>query len=122
MSINSKDETKALLDELSYLPLEIMQAAAYVNFNEQTIEDYPSLLVSQRGKAMRLSSEESEDDLQQHSAQNRVATTFLISSEKISRDNPLATDYLHFMTCVVWKNIPLYLYQQPQIWKIIKRR
>ena len=42
--VNNKPDTKALLNELTYLPLAIAQAAIYINENGIAIADYLSLL------------------------------------------------------------------------------
>ena len=90
-------EAKLLLKELSYLPLAIVQAAAYINVNKITLEDYLSRLAEQKGK-----------DEQQHcSKRNPVATTWHISFERIRHCNKLATDFILFMACIDRNDIPL---------------
>ena len=42
--VNSQQDTAALLIELTYLPLAIVQAAAYINENEILLVEYLSLL------------------------------------------------------------------------------
>src|SRR5204862_7891244 len=45
--LNSRQDTTALLVQLTYLPLAIIQAAAYINENEIALVDYLPLLVQQ---------------------------------------------------------------------------
>jgi hypothetical protein len=54
-------DTKTLLVELTYLPLAIVQASAYINENEITLADYASLLDEKEVEIIDLLSEELED-------------------------------------------------------------
>ncbi|KAF1809666.1 HET-domain-containing protein [Eremomyces bilateralis CBS 781.70] len=102
----SGKETGALLLQLTYLPLAIVQAAAYINENAILLTDYLSLLVEQEEEVIDLLSEEFEDDGRYRDIKNPVATTWLISFDQIRRRDRLAADYLSFMACVEPKDIP----------------
>jgi len=104
--INSQQDTAELLAQLTYLPLAIVQAAAYINENGITLVDYLSLLAEQEEDVVDLLSEEFEDDWRYHNVKNPVAVTWLISFEQIRHRDPLAADYLSFMACVDLKNVP----------------
>jgi len=104
--LHDGQHAKVLVGELTYLPLAIVQAAAYVNENSMTLMRYLSLLNEQEDDVIELLSEEFEDDWRYPSVKNPVATTWLISFEQIQRRNPLAADYLSFMACIDWKDIP----------------
>jgi hypothetical protein len=104
--INSRQNTSALLSQLTYLPLAIVQAAAYINENGIAIADYLSLLVNQEEEVIDLLSEEFEDDGRYPDVKNPVATTWLISFEQIRQRDLLAAEYLSFMACVEPKDIP----------------
>ena len=52
--INNGQDTKALLKELTYLPLAIVQAAAYINENGIAFADYLSLLADQEEEVIDL--------------------------------------------------------------------
>ena len=104
--INSQQDTNTLLSQLTYLPLAIVQAAAYINENGTTLEDYVLLLGDQEEEVIELLSEEFEDDGRYRDVKNPVATTWLISFEQIQQRDPLAADYLSFMACVEPKDIP----------------
>ncbi|KAF2194001.1 HET-domain-containing protein, partial [Zopfia rhizophila CBS 207.26] len=99
-------DTEALLAELTYLPLAIVQATAYINENRITLADYLYLLADQEEGVIDLLSEEFADDGRYHNVKNPVATTWLISFEQIRHRDPLAADYLSFMACIDPKDIP----------------
>ncbi|KAF1977229.1 hypothetical protein BU23DRAFT_596681 [Bimuria novae-zelandiae CBS 107.79] len=104
--INNRHGTSALLSQLTYLPLAIVQAAAYINENGIAIADYLSLLADQEEEVIDLLSEEFEDDGRYRDVKNLVATTWLILFEQIRQRDPLAAEYLSFMACVEPKDIP----------------
>ncbi|KAF2186892.1 kinesin light chain [Zopfia rhizophila CBS 207.26] len=104
--INSQEDTTAVLAQLTYLPLAIVQAAAYINENGIALGDYLSLLAEQEGDVIDLLSEEFEDEGRYRNMKNPVATTWLISFEQIRQRDPLAANYLSFMACVDPKNVP----------------
>jgi tetratricopeptide (TPR) repeat protein len=97
---NEQKIADLLLKELAYLPLAIMQAAAYVNINKITLQEYLLLLAKQKKEVTEPISTNSE---------NVIATTWLISFEQIRRRDTLAADYLLFMACVDRNDIPLAL-------------
>jgi tetratricopeptide (TPR) repeat protein len=97
---DEQEEAILLIKELAYLPLAIVQAAAYVNVNKTTLQGYLSLLVEKK--------EEMAEDYHRESGVV-IAATWLISFEQIRRHNDLAADYLLFMACVDRKDIPLAL-------------
>jgi hypothetical protein len=86
-----------LLKELAYLPLAIVQAAAYININKITLQEYLLLLAEQKGEVVKPNSKECDV----------IATTWLISFEQIRRHNTLAANYLLFMACVDQNDVPL---------------
>jgi tetratricopeptide (TPR) repeat protein len=104
--VNNRKEATALLAELTYLPLAIVQAAAYINENRIALADYLSLLEEQEEEVIDLLSEAFEDDGRYRNVKNPVATTWVVSFEQIRRRDPLAADYLSFMSCVDPKGIP----------------
>ena len=104
--VNNKPATKALLNELTCLPLAIVQAAAYINENGIAIADYVSLLEEQEEDVIDLLSEEFEDNGRYRNVKNPVATTWLISFEQIRHRDPLAAEYLSFMACIDSRDIP----------------
>jgi tetratricopeptide (TPR) repeat protein len=104
--VDNRPDMTALLKELTYLPLAIVQAAAYINENGIAFVDYLSLLADQEEVVIELLSEEFEDDGRYDNIKNPVATTWLISFEQIRHRDPLAANYLSFMACIDAKDIP----------------
>jgi tetratricopeptide (TPR) repeat protein len=98
--------TEALLAQLTYLPLAIVQASAYINENGISIADYISLLAEKDESTIELLSEDFEDDGRYNNIKNPVATTWLISFELIAQRDTLAAEYLSFMSCIEPKDIP----------------
>ncbi|PYH43058.1 FabD/lysophospholipase-like protein [Aspergillus saccharolyticus JOP 1030-1] len=95
-----------LLQELTYLPLAIAQAAAYINEMKISLTEYKKLLSDQDDNVIELLSEEFEDSGRYNDIENAVAKTWLISFEQIRRRSSLAFEYLAFMACVDPKDIP----------------
>ena len=96
----------SLVGELTYLPLAIVQAAAYISQTGITLSDYLSLLSGQEEEAVELLSQDFEDNTRYRDVKNPVVTTWLISFEQIQRRDALAVEYLSFMACIEPKNIP----------------
>ena len=95
-----------LLYQLTYLPLAIAQAAAYINANEISIAEYLSFLEDAEETTINTLSEDFEDEGRYRDLKNPVATTWLISFQQIRRHNRLATEYLSFMSCLDANGIP----------------
>ncbi|KAL4971971.1 hypothetical protein BDW66DRAFT_163260 [Aspergillus desertorum] len=100
----AKDRVKSYLSQghdmdmwLVFLPLPIIQAAAYTNSNDLWVSDYNTLLQEQEPDVTDLLNEDFGDDGRYQESQNPVATTWLISFQKIQELNQLAADYLSFM-------------------------
>ncbi|PSN64154.1 HET-domain-containing protein [Corynespora cassiicola Philippines] len=100
-------EATLLLQELSYLPLAIVQAAAYINTRNITLRNYRLQLLKQTEEALERNNEVSEGRLQEYSTKGPVAITLLISMDHIRCENPLAADYLLLAACLDRKDIPL---------------
>lgn len=107
VSRSEQQEAKLLLQELSYLPLAVVQAAAYINTRKITLQMYRSQLVRQKEAALKHSSELSLDKVQEYDTKGPVATTLLISMDQICGSYSLAADYLFLTACVDRKDIPL---------------
>ncbi|KAK4449603.1 HET-domain-containing protein [Podospora aff. communis PSN243] len=100
------EDVRTLLSRLTYLPLAIVQAAAYINANVMSLGDYLSLLEDQEEGVIEVLSEDFEDETRYPDVDNPVATTWLISFEHIRAKCSLAADYLCMMACVEPKDIP----------------
>ncbi|OKL61585.1 hypothetical protein UA08_03266 [Talaromyces atroroseus] len=101
--------TARFLRQLTYLPLAIVQAAAYINENSISVGEYLDMLEGTEETVVELLSEDFEDDGRYRESKNPVATTWQISFEQIRSRDPLAARYLSFMACFDPKNIPLRL-------------
>jgi tetratricopeptide (TPR) repeat protein len=103
---NNSQDTAILLKQLTFLPLAITQATAYINENGIPLSEYSLLLQDQEQNVIELLSEDFEDERRYRDAKNPVATTWLISFEQIRRLDPLAAEYLSFISCVDPTDIP----------------
>jgi tetratricopeptide (TPR) repeat protein len=102
--VNEKQEMQSLLRELSYLPLAIVQAAAYINMNDITLKEYRSRLRKQEEEALMLYS---EGTTQTRDPGSPMTTTLLTSLDQIRHNHSLAAEYLFLMACIDRKDIPL---------------
>jgi tetratricopeptide (TPR) repeat protein len=109
------ENLRVLLEELTYLPLAISQAVAYINETGTPISDYMDIIRGQEADKIELLSKDFEDegrydsDLDPSGKRNAIAKTWLVSFEQVRRQNQLATDYLAFMSFVEPKDMPLSL-------------
>jgi tetratricopeptide (TPR) repeat protein len=97
----------ALLELLCHLPLALKQAAAYMQLHRLTPKDYTHRCQSSDKGLIRLLSRGFGDRTRYGDAQHPVAKTWLISFVHLSSNNPLASQYLEFMSFLSEKNIPL---------------
>jgi hypothetical protein len=98
--------TTSLLNFLAHLPLAIKQASAYMARKQISTSEYFKFCQSSDKDMINLLSRDFEDRHRYKEIQNPVATTWLISFQHISRHNPLAADYLRFMSFLAEKDIP----------------
>ncbi|KAL4926591.1 putative kinesin light chain [Aspergillus undulatus] len=96
----------ALLEQLTFLPLAISQATAYINKKGITVSDYLMLLKEQESDVVELLSKDFGDDRRYKDIQNLVAKTWLISFYQGQKQDQLAAEYLSFMACFNPRNIP----------------
>jgi hypothetical protein len=112
-SINSKllladhSVVSELLEELTYLPLAVAQAAAYLNRNKVTITRYLELLQGTEQEMTSLLSREFHDRTRYRGSQNAVATTWRVSFDQILAHDPMAANLLRFISRIEPKDIPL---------------
>lgn len=112
--LSDANATKELLGILGFLPLAIIHAAAYINENDTTIDEYTSLYNDSEIGVMKVLSEDFEVHGKYKTMENSIATTWLISLSQPTRANPVAIDYLSFMACISNHNIsPLLLLLAP---------
>lgn len=106
---SEQGDMSLLVQELGYLPLAIVQAAAYININNIRPNDYLLLLANKKIEMVECATEDLDDGWQCRSSGNPISTTWLISFEQISRRNTLAAEYMFFMACIDRKDIPMAL-------------
>jgi tetratricopeptide (TPR) repeat protein len=95
-----------LLKELTYLPLAIAQAAAYLNKNRMPVAKYLRLLRNTENDIVSLMSREFRDNTRYKESANAVADTWIVSFSQIREHHKVAADLLAFMSCIEWKAIP----------------
>jgi tetratricopeptide (TPR) repeat protein len=95
-----------LLAELDFLPLAITQAAAYINVNPVSVNEYLGYLGGTESNLVYIMSEEMGDDTRYKHTVNAVAKTWLVSFDQIVRRDADAADLLQYMSCLEWKAIP----------------
>jgi tetratricopeptide (TPR) repeat protein len=103
--LDDQEAIYKLLESLTYLPLAIVQAAAFVNSNDISISTY-IMLFRKIGTETELFSEHFEDPSRYREMESTIAKTWLISFDQIRRQDPLAAEYLSFMACIDRINIP----------------
>ena len=82
-TLNDKMSVHHLLEAMTYLPLAIAQAAAYINVKRIPIRDYVSLLNSTDQDTISLLAREFQDNTRYVGSNNAVATTWLVSFNQI---------------------------------------
>lgn len=95
-----------LLGELDCLPLAITQAAAYINKNPISINEYLGHLRGTESNLLYIMSKEIRDCTRYKHSANAVARTWLVSFDQIVRRDVDAADLLQYMSCIEWKAIP----------------
>ncbi|RKK74015.1 hypothetical protein BFJ71_g17336, partial [Fusarium oxysporum] len=112
-SLINKDELEdienvsQLLDALTYLPLAIAEAAAYMNVYETTIVQYIRVFNDADAQnIIELLEEGYDDEVHYDRSQGAVATTWIVSFDRIRRTAPAAADLLSFMAYVEPRGIP----------------
>ncbi|KAH7061799.1 kinesin light chain [Paraphoma chrysanthemicola] len=107
LSGSVQQEAQLLLRELSYLPLAVVQAAAYITARSITLPEYRLLVAKQKEAAPGHGSELQGDRPQEPDTTGPVAITLLISLDHLRGDVELAAKYLFLAACVDRKDIPL---------------
>jgi tetratricopeptide (TPR) repeat protein len=103
--LNDEKAIDELLEVLTYLPLAVVQAAAFINNNDITVCDYLTMF-KQTGTKAELFDEYFEDPGRYGEIESTVAKTWHISFDQIQKQEPLAIEYLSFIACIDRINIP----------------
>ncbi|EKV04426.1 Kinesin, putative [Penicillium digitatum PHI26] len=97
---------KKLLEELSWLPLAIKQAASYIKFTNMSIPRYHDLLNGTNKDKETLTSWNFPDETRYPQLPNAIARIWRISFEKINSSDPIAADLLKIMSYIGSEAIP----------------
>lgn len=97
-----------LLTRLTYLPLAISQAAAYLNQTKSPIQVYLRLLQGAEKDVTGVLGREFRDNTRYRDSRNAVGTTWLVSFDQIERSdkNKAVVNLLMFLSCIEPKAIP----------------
>ena len=90
---------------LAYLPLAIVQAAAFMNNNDISVPSYISLF-RQTGAETELFDQHFYDSSRYQALDSTITKTWHISFDQIRKQDSLAAEYLSFMACINRVNIP----------------
>ncbi|KAK4891621.1 hypothetical protein LTR27_009790 [Elasticomyces elasticus] len=99
-------EVQDLLEELDHLPLAISHAAAYININHISVSEYLGLLQNSEEDLTYIMSQEMRDSTRYEGSTGAVATTWLVSFQRIRQWDSDVADLLQFMSCIESKAIP----------------
>lgn len=112
-SLLNDSHVAALLEQLTFLPLAITQAAVYINTTGIAVSDYLLLLQEHEADVVELLSEDFDENGRYKDVQNSVVRTWLVSFHQVQKLNPLAAEYLSLMACLNPRNIPRSLLPKP---------
>ncbi|CEF83995.1 unnamed protein product [Fusarium graminearum] len=104
--LRDKVATGELLAYLTFLPLAITQAAAYLNQNRAPIQTYLAPLRNAEKEDMRILETEFRDNTRYKNSQNAVGTTWIVSFHQMQKSNHIAVYILSFISCIEPKAIP----------------
>ncbi|RYP10933.1 hypothetical protein DL764_000369 [Monosporascus ibericus] len=106
---NDTESTARLLEFLANLPLAVKQASAYMAKTGISTTKYLRYCQTSNKTMAKLLSQDFEDRGRYRDINNPITTTWLISFNHISRDMPLAAQYLKFICFLAEKDIPISL-------------
>lgn len=92
--LQDEEAVTKLLEELTYLPLAIAQAAAYMSINKVPITEYLRLCKNTNEDMIELLRSKFHDSTHYNSSQNAVATTWSISFTQIHNNDKSAATLL----------------------------
>ncbi|KAG6003639.1 hypothetical protein E4U21_001842 [Claviceps maximensis] len=104
--LSDRQATKQLLRSLEFLPLAIMLAVAYINENGIGVSEYMDLMNGKNLDRIQLLSSDFHHKGSDKTTKNPIVTTWLVSVDHIKYTNPLAIEYLFFMTSLSNQSIP----------------
>ncbi|CAH0003652.1 unnamed protein product [Clonostachys byssicola] len=102
-----EEHADQLLKELSYLPLGITQAAAYLNRNTNiSLRRYLDLLRGAEIEKVQVLSRGFHDQRRYPGLSNDIMSTWLVSFSQIAKEDPFSFKLLSFMACIEPRAIP----------------
>ncbi|KAI5460662.1 hypothetical protein BGZ63DRAFT_249617 [Mariannaea sp. PMI_226] len=104
--LQDKVSTVELLTRLTFLPLAITQAAAYLNQTKAPMRTYLDLLRGAEDNVARVLGREFRDNTRYRGSRNAVGTTWMVSFDQIQKSDQIAVDLLSFMSFIEPKAIP----------------
>ncbi|KAG7402588.1 Nephrocystin-3 [Fusarium oxysporum f. sp. rapae] len=105
--LDDSESVSQLLDALTCFPLAIAQAAAYMNIYEISVAEYIRVFNEADAENMTELLEQGFDDkVHYDSSQGAVATTWIVSFDRMRRTAPAAADLLSFMAFIEPRGIP----------------
>ena len=104
--LRQADTTEELLRKLAYLPLTVVQAAAYMNAKELPLAAYLRLCNSTDQNMINVLSDQLRDETHDSKTQGAVATTWIISFKAICESNADAARLLSFIQWIEPTAIP----------------
>jgi len=107
----NQTEVHSLVTLLEYLPLALVQAAAYIHKTSITIHRYLDLYNEDKGTQMRLLETDFIDLERDQNAENAVLKTWMLSFEQIKLEDPKAANLLSIMSFLDAESIPESLLQ-----------
>ncbi|KAI6777054.1 hypothetical protein HG530_000999 [Fusarium avenaceum] len=103
----SAEDLLQLSSRLEFLPLALVQAAAFIQENSITVNDYLELLDGSDKDLIDLLSEDFETVGRDSDTPRAVAQTWMLSFQQIEREYPFAGDLLSLMSLFDRQAIPL---------------
>ena len=97
---------KRLAETLEGIPLALVQASAFIQENEITLDRYLALYDASDRDKIQLLSSEFEDDTRHPDLKNPIATTWAVTFEYLKKRWPLAADTLCLMSMFDTRAIP----------------
>ncbi|CVK96463.1 uncharacterized protein FPRN_12416 [Fusarium proliferatum] len=103
----SEEDLLQLSTRLEFLPLALVQAAAFIQENSITVKEYLELLDGNENDLVDLLSEEFETVGRDADTPHAVAQTWMLSFQQIERQYPFASELLSLMCLFDRQKIPL---------------
>jgi tetratricopeptide (TPR) repeat protein len=101
-----KDALPRLLEEVKYLPLAIVAAAAFMRENDVSIIEYLELYTQSKQTQSELMGSEFYDFRRGAEVPEAVLTTYFMPFQRLQRQSPLATDFLRLIAFFDSNGIP----------------